>query len=148
MSAYSLRGLNWFNALSAGGEGVQGLPASLRVAEGQVAEQPVRWIAVVADPDNRFVRARQGEVGLLEGWGLAKAVDEAIEADQGKPDKRAIIAIVDVPSQAYGRREEALGIHQALAAAADSYARARLAGHPVIALLVGKAVPGTSTVGT
>jgi malonate decarboxylase gamma subunit len=47
-----------------------------------------------------------------------------------------------VPSQAYGRREEALGIHQALAAAADSYARARLAGHPVIALLVGKAMSG------
>ena len=47
-----------------------------------------------------------------------------------------------MPSQAYGRREEALGIHQALAAAADSYARARLAGHPVIALLVGKAMSG------
>ena len=30
----------------------------------------------------------------------------------------------------------------ALAAAADSYARARLAGHPVIALLVGKAMSG------
>jgi malonate decarboxylase gamma subunit len=107
-----------------------------------MAEQPVRWVAVVADPDNRFVRARQGEVGLLEGWGLAKAVDEVIEADQGKAAKRAIIAIVDVPSQAYGRREEALGIHQALAAAADSYARARLAGHAVIGLLVGKAMSG------
>jgi len=47
-----------------------------------------------------------------------------------------------VPSQAYGRREEAIGIHQALAGAVDSYARARLAGHPVIALLVGKAMSG------
>ena len=65
-------------------------------------------------------------------------MDEAIV----RGDKRPIIAIVDVPSQAYGRREEALGIHQALAAAADSYARARLAGHPVIALLVGKAMSG------
>ena len=53
-----------------------------------------------------------------------------------------MIAIVDVPSQAYGRREEALGIHQALAGAVDSYARARLAGHPVIGLLVGKAMSG------
>jgi malonate decarboxylase gamma subunit len=103
-----------------------------------VGEQAVRFIAVVTDAQNRFPRARNGEVGLLEGWGLAKAVDEAIE----KGDKRPIIAIVDVPSQAYGRREEALGIHQALAAAADSYARARLAGHPVIALLVGKAMSG------
>lgn len=142
MSACSLRGLNWFNALSGGAAPVTGLPPSLRVADGELAGQPVRFIAVVADPENRFPRARQGEVGLLEGWGLAKAVDELIEADRAQPHKRALIAIVDVPSQAYGRREEALGIHQALAAAADSYARARLAGHPVLALLVGKAMSG------
>lgn len=133
-----MRGLQWFNALSAGATPVEGLPDSLKVADGVVGEQTVRFIAVVTDAQNRFPRARNGEVGLLEGWGLAKAVDEAIE----KGDKRPIIAIVDVPSQAYGRREEALGIHQALAAAADSYARARLAGHPVIALLVGKAMSG------
>jgi len=142
MNAYSLRGLNWFNALSAGAPAVEGLPASLKVAQGVLGDQPVRFIAVVADPANRFVRARNGEVGLLEGWGLAKAVDEVIAADQHKADKRALIAIIDVPSQAYGRREEALGIHQALAAAAGSYARARLAGHAVIGLLVGKAMSG------
>lgn len=133
-----MRGLQWFNALSAGAAPVAGLPASLKVADGRLGEQTVRFIAVVPDADNRFPRARQGEVGLLEGWGLAKAVDEAIDSG----DQRPIIAIVDVPSQAYGRREEALGIHQALAGAADSYARARLAGHPVIALLVGKAMSG------
>lgn len=142
MSGYSLRGLHWFQALSADSTVIGGLPASLKVADGMLGEQPVRFIAVVADPQNRFVRARHGEVGLLEGWGLAKAVDEVIEADHAKPQKRALIAIVDVPSQAYGRREEALGIHQALAAAADSYARARLAGHAVIGLLVGKAMSG------
>ncbi|WP_196248225.1 biotin-independent malonate decarboxylase subunit gamma [Pseudomonas chlororaphis] len=142
MSAYSLRGLHWFTALSAGAAPVAGLPASLKVADATLEQQPVRFIAVVADPANPFVRARNGEVGLLEGWGLAKAVDEAIEADREQSVKRALIAIVDVPSQAYGRREEALGIHQALAAAADSYARARLAGHPVIGLLVGKAMSG------
>ena len=133
-----MRGLQWFNALSAGATPVEGLPASLRVADGVLGEQPVRFIAVVTDAQNRFPRARNGEVGLLEGWGLAKAVNDAI----ARGDKRPLIAIVDVPSQAYGRREEALGIHQALAAAAESYARARLAGHPVIALLVGKAMSG------
>ena len=133
-----MRGLQWFNALSAGAAPVAGLPASLKVADGVLGEQAVRFIAVVPDAANRFPRARQGEVGLLEGWGLAKAVDEAIASG----DQRPIIAIVDVPSQAYGRREEAVGIHQALAAAADSYARARLAGHPVIGLLVGKAMSG------
>jgi malonate decarboxylase gamma subunit len=35
-----------------------------------------------------------------------------------------------------------LGIHLACAAAADAYASARLAGHPVIALIVGKAMSG------
>ncbi len=65
MSGYSLRGLHWFNALSAGAKSVEGLPPSLRVADGELG----RFIAVVADPDNRFPRARNGEVGLLEGWG-------------------------------------------------------------------------------
>jgi malonate decarboxylase gamma subunit len=142
MSDFSVRGLQWFLALSNGAAEVQGLPVSLKVADGELGQQPARFLAVVADPENPFPRARNGEVGLLEGWGLAKAVDEAIELDQRSEHKRTLIAIVDVPSQAYGRREEALGIHQALAGAADSYARARLAGHPVIALLVGKAMSG------
>ena len=133
-----MRGLQWFNALSAGAQPVEGLPDSLKVADGVLGEHKVRFIAVVPDAQNRFPRARNGEVGLLEGWGVAKAVDEAIATG----DQRPLIAIVDVPSQAYGRREEALGIHQALAAAVDSYARARLAGHPVIGLLVGKAMSG------
>jgi malonate decarboxylase gamma subunit len=118
------------------------LSASLLVADAELAGQSLRYLAVVADADNPFPRARNGEVGLLEGWGLAKAVDAAIAADADSPHKRALIAIVDVPSQAYGRREEAYGIHQALAGAVDSYARARLAGHAVVGLLVGKAMSG------
>jgi len=142
MSGYSQRGLQWFLALGGGAPEIEGLPASLKVADGVLGDHTVRFVAVVADPENRFPRAREGEVGLLEGWGLAKAVDEIIALDKSSEYKRAVIAIVDVPSQAYGRREEALGIHQALAGAVDSYARARLAGHPVIALLVGKAMSG------
>lgn len=141
MSA-STRGLNWFNALSAGSAQVSGLPASVKAADGTLGGRPARFLSVVADPDNPFPRARNGEVGLLEGWGLAQAVDSAIELDRDRVDKRALVAIIDVPSQAYGRREEALGIHQALAGAVDAYARARLAGHPVIGLLVGKAMSG------
>lgn len=73
---------------------------------------------------------------------MAQLVSEVVDADQGKDQKRAIIAVIDVPSQAYGRREEAFGIHQALAGAAGAYAKARLAGHPVIGLIVGKAMSG------
>ncbi len=134
----SRRGLDWFQALTHGASPVAGLPASILAAD----TATTRFIAVIPDPANPFPRARQGEVGLLEGWGLAKAVNEVIEADHAATAKRSIIAIVDVPSQAYGRREEEQGIHQALAAAADAYARARLAGHRVVALLVGKAMSG------
>ena len=138
------RGLNWFNALTAESSFkiVSDFPASLRVADGELNGYPVRVIAVVADANNQFPRAQQGEVGLLEGWSLAKAVDQVIQADQAQSQKRAILCVVDVPSQAYGRREEVLGIHQALGAAADRYITARLAGHPVISLLVGKAMSG------
>jgi biotin-independent malonate decarboxylase gamma subunit len=55
---------------------------------------------------------------------------------------RAIVAIVDVPGQAFGWHEEALGIHLALAAAVDAYVTARELVHPVIALVVGKAISG------
>jgi len=134
------RALNWLPGL-AGGQALAGYPASLRVIDGELDNRLARFIAVVPDADNPFPRARSGEVGLLEGWGLAKAVNEAVEADR-HGQKRAIVAVIDVPSQAYGRREEALGIHQALAGAVQAYAEARLAGHPVIGLLVGKAMSG------
>lgn len=134
------RALNWLPGL-AGGQALPGYPASLRVVDGELDNRLARFIAVVPDATNPFPRARSGEVGVLEGWGLAQAVSEAVEADR-HGQKRAIVALIDVPSQAYGRREEALGIHLALAAAVQAYARARLAGHPVIGLLLGKAMSG------
>ena len=110
------RGLNWLQAL-AGGQALAGYPASVKVVDAELDGRAARYVAVVPDAANPFPRARDGEVGLLEGWGLGKAVDEVIEADREKRDKRVLVAVVDVPSQAYGRREEALGIHQALAGA-------------------------------
>jgi malonate decarboxylase gamma subunit len=96
---------------------------------------------VLPDESNPYPRARTGEVGLIEGWALAKAVHQAIDSDL-ETHKRTIVAVVDVSSQAYGRREEAFGIHAALAGAAGAYAKARQAGHAVIALIVGKAMSG------
>jgi len=80
------------------------------VADGVLDGQAARIIAVVPDPENHYPRAVKGEVGLLEGWTLGQMVNEAIQEDRDKPVKRAIVAIIDVPSQAYGRREEAFGI--------------------------------------
>jgi malonate decarboxylase gamma subunit len=137
----SARGLTWLRALT-GQEGTPtSAPHTVRVADASLGEEMARFVAVVPDAGNRFPRARHGEVGLDEAWMLAEQVRRTIAADRnGRP--RALVALVDVVSQAYGRREELLGIHLAGAAAADAYASARLAGHPVIALLVGKAMSG------
>jgi malonate decarboxylase beta subunit len=140
-SRLSQRGRHWFEALTDGvGAMVSGL-SSVCVADAVLGTERARFIAVVPDAHNRFPRARGGEVGIDEGWALALHVRHVIAADP-EGARRPIIAIVDVSSQAYGRREEVLGIHLACAAAADAYASARLAGHPVIALLVGKAMSG------
>jgi malonate decarboxylase gamma subunit len=137
----SSRGATWLAALTDGAPASEGYPASVRVVDAPLAGLAARYIAVVPDAQNRFVRARTGEVGLIEGWALAQAVHQVIDADRGARP-RAIVAVVDVSSQAYGRREEAFGIHQALAGAAGAYAQARLAGHAVIGLIVGKAMSG------
>lgn len=141
-TAGSARGATWFALLGDAASPLPSYPASVLVADALLGQQKVRYIAVVPDPNNRFERARTGEVGLLEGWHLARAVQELVAAEQSSEVKTAIIAIVDVASQAYGRREEAYGIHLALAAAAGAYATARQAGHPVLALIVGKAMSG------
>ena len=95
---------------------------------------PIRRTAFRAPTDN--------VVGLEQGWLLARAVRKAIAEDAQSGTRRPIVAIVDVKSQAYGYREETLGIHLACAAAVDAYASARDAGHPVVALIVGPAMSG------
>lgn len=130
------RGRTWLTAL-AGTEPTAVIPSVAR------ADTPgATYLAVVPDPDNRFYRARKGEVGLTEAWALAYAVDGIITADAAADTKRAIIAVVDLPSQAYGRNEEMAGLHQAIATAVTAYHRARNAGHPVVAIIVGQALSG------
>ncbi len=136
------RGARWLAALSGGAPLAEGYSAAVQVADATLAGAPARYIAVVPDPANRFVRARGGEIGLVEGWELARAVHETMDADRASAVRRPIVAVVDVVSQAYGRTEEAYGIHQALAGAAGAYAEARLAGHPVIGMIVGSAMSG------
>ena len=138
----STRGRVWHERLTRGGAPVAGLAASVLATDLDLGTRAARFITVVPDPGNPFPRAGGGEFGLLEGWNVAKAVAEVVAADREAPVKRALVALVDIPSQAYGRREEAFGIHLALAAAGGAYATARLDGHPVVALIVGKAMSG------
>ena len=133
------RGRVWFEALA--GAIPVGEPASVLCADGTVRGERARFLVVVPDPEARFPRARKGELGLDEGWALARHVREAVAQDE-EGERRALVAVVDVPGQPYGYREELLGVHLALAAAVDAYATARLAGHPVVALVVGQAISG------
>jgi biotin-independent malonate decarboxylase gamma subunit len=128
-------GRTWFERVTSGAKNIEGLPPSVLAADVTLDGRAVRVVAVVPDRNGRFPLARKGEVGIDEGFGLARAVN-------GAPKGSAILAIVDVPGQAFGTREEAVGLQRALAASANAYIRARRAGHPVYALVVGKAISG------
>jgi malonate decarboxylase gamma subunit len=136
-----LRGRAWFQAFTGKNSPMVGDPGSVLTADAKLGEDTARFLCVVPNPEARFPCARRGEVGLEESYTLATRIREAIEQDKnGK--KRPIIAIVDVKSQAYGRREETAAIFLATATAADAYASARMKGHPVIALVMGNAISG------
>lgn len=134
------RGQIWLAALA--GPAQPGDSASVLSADAELAGDSARFIAVVPDPENHFPRARHGEVGLEQGWALAQLVRDSIGLTTAAGTPRPIVALVDVIGQAYGRREELMGIHIACAAAANAYADARLAGHPVLGLIVGQAMSG------
>jgi len=136
-----IRGTVWFRALTGQASPMSGDPDSVLTADALLGEDNARFLCVVRDPHARFPCARDGQVGLEEAYTLATRVREVIAQDTNTI-KRPIIAIVDVKSQAYGRREETAAIFLAAAAAADAYGSARLAGHPVITLVVGHALSG------
>jgi malonate decarboxylase gamma subunit len=137
----SVRGTIWFRALIGQASSMPGDPKSVLTADAPLGKEQTRFLCVVPDPKARFPCARHGEVGLEEGYALAARVREAMEQDKNTT-KRPIVAIIDAKNQAYGRREETAGIFLACAAAIDAYGSARLAGHPVIALVVGQAISG------
>ncbi|MCL8205117.1 MAG: biotin-independent malonate decarboxylase subunit beta [Ligilactobacillus agilis] len=132
------RGRAWFEALT----GIKN--AKTNVSTVLYAETDGKvYIAIVPDEHNSaFPRVKNGEVGLKEGFAVASIIRQVIKEDADKTNKRPIVAIVDVPSQAYGYKEELIGIHIALAASASAYAKARQVGHPVVNLIAGDAVSG------
>ncbi|MFT9374129.1 biotin-independent malonate decarboxylase subunit beta [Liquorilactobacillus hordei] len=131
------RGRIWFEKLT----GIKNAQSNVRTVLHAYKNQK-EFIAIVPNENNTFCRVQNGEVGLQEGFTIAKIVKKIITDDKDQVSKRPIILIVDVPSQAYGYKEELIGIHLSLAASAEAYAKARQAGHPVIALIVGDAVSG------
>ena len=87
------RGELWMTLLAPNAKRVEGLCPSVQAADGELNGETVRFVAVVPDANNHFPRAAQGEVGLLEGWTLAKVVSETVAADADKAVKRPIVAV-------------------------------------------------------
>jgi biotin-independent malonate decarboxylase gamma subunit len=130
-----VRGSTWARALLEAPCDAGGFPPSVAVCDGTIAGHAYRTVAIVPNPAARFPRARSGEFGLDEGLAVASAV-------RGAPAGAALISIVDVPGQAFGRREEAAGISLALAASVAAYVDERRHGRPLFSLIVGKAISG------
>ena len=84
------RGKIWFEALA--GAIPAGDPASVLCADGTVGDERSRFLAVVPNPEARFPRAQSGELGLEEGWALARRVREVVAADDDRGDRRALVA--------------------------------------------------------
>ena len=136
-----IRGRAWFQALTGSNRPLEGDPGTLLTADAKLGEETARFLCVVPNPEARFPCARKGEVGLEEAYGLAHRIREAIALETSE-QRRPIVAIVDVKSQAYGRREETAAIFLATAAAAAAYTAARMQGHPIVTLVVGQAISG------
>jgi len=136
-----IRGRTWFEAIV--GKDYEGKSKinSVLCEDIILNSEKARVIAVVPDENTYYPRSKRGEIGLEQGFEVARCIREAINEDEGKTP-RPIIAVVDVPSQAYGYKEELLGIFLACASSVDAYASARLAGHPVITFIVGNAISG------
>jgi biotin-independent malonate decarboxylase gamma subunit len=98
--------------------------------------------AMTANP--KFPVVYAGIIGLEEGYKMALAVYHSIIADEEKSlaEKRAIVLIVDTPGNGPGKQEEIIGMNKSTGAYQMALAEARKAGHPIVALVVGRAISG------
>jgi biotin-independent malonate decarboxylase gamma subunit len=102
-------------------------------------------IAIDAMKRNRkFSVVYAGIIGLEEAYKMALAVYHSIRADRDKPleQKRPLVLIVDTPGNGPGKLEEIFGMNKATGAYQLALAEARKAGHPIVALVVGRAISG------
>jgi malonate decarboxylase gamma subunit len=98
--------------------------------------------ATVRNP--RFKVVYAGIIGLEEAYKMAMAVYRTLEADEARPiaEKRPLLLIVDTPGNAPGKVEEIVGMNKATGAYQLALAQARKAGHPVLAVVIGRAISG------
>jgi malonate decarboxylase gamma subunit len=102
-------------------------------------------IANDADAFNpRFPVVYAGVIGMEEGYKMAMAVYRSMEADADKPqaEKRPLLLVVDTPGNGPGKVEEIIGMNKSTGAYQLALAEARKAGHPVLAIVIGRAISG------
>ena len=110
-----------------------------------LAGEPCTVIAIDAMKGNRkFSVVYAGIIGLEEAYKMALAVYHSIKADEHKPlaRKRPLILIVDTPGNGPGKLEEIFGMNKATGAYQLALAEARKKGHPIVALVIGRAISG------
>lgn len=115
------------------------------IGTGYLKRRKVTVIANDAMASNpRFPVVYSGVIGLEEAYKMAIAVYKTIEMDQDKPigQKRALVLIVDTPGNGPGKAEEIFGMNKATGSYQLSLAEARQHGHPVVAMIIGRAISG------
>ena len=92
----------------------------------------------------RFPVVYAGIIGLEEGYKMALTVYRTLAMDKDKPasEKRPLVLIVDTPGNGPGKLEEIIGMNKATGAYQLALAEARHAGHPIIAMVIGRAISG------
>lgn len=115
------------------------------VGTGKLGGQDVTVIASDAKVKNpRFPVVYAGIIGMEEAYKMALAVYATIEADKDKSlgEKRALVLIVDTPGNGPGKAEEIFGMNKATGSYQLALAEARQKGHPVVAMIIGRAISG------
>lgn len=121
------------------------LGPSAVVGTARLNGRPVTVISNDAKARNpRFPVVLAGVIGMEEAYKMATAVYKTIEADRKKPagEKRPLLLLVDSPGNSPGKVEEIIGMNKATGAYQLALTEARQHGHPVVAMIIGRAISG------